>query len=104
MFGEKLLSSRSTGSYSVQTAAPAKQEDCWLDKRIEGKDLMKIKSASLQQLIAAGFGRLGPKLNAIAANHINQAVLGFTETTTNLKKQQQLPRHVSIPDILNMQG
>ena len=36
--------------------------------------------------------------------HINQAVLGFTETTTSFKKQQQLPRHVSIPDILNMQG
>ena len=44
------------------------------------------------------------KLYAIAANHINQAVLGFTQTTTSFKKQQQLPRHISIPDILNMQG
>ena len=31
-------------------------------------------------------------------------MLGFTQTTTSFKKQQQLPRHVSIPDILNMQG
>ncbi|DBB15602.1 TPA: hypothetical protein ACH3X3_003814 [Trebouxia sp. C0006] len=46
----------------------------------------------------------GCKLYAIAANHINQAVLGFTETTSKFKQQQQLPRHISIPDILNMQG
>ena len=46
----------------------------------------------------------GIRYNAIAANHINQAVLGFTQTTTDFKKQQQLPRHISIPDILNMQG
>ena len=103
MFGEVLPSIRSTGAYSVQTA-PATQDDEWLDRRMEGKELMKMKNASLQQLIASGIGRLGPKLYAIAANHINQAVLGFTETTTNFKKQQQLPRHVSIPDILNMSG
>ena len=30
-------------------------------------------------------------------------MLGFTQTTTDFKKQQQLPRHISIPDILNMQ-
>ena len=34
----------------------------------------------------------------------NQAVLGFTNTTANFKQQQQLPRHISIPDIPNMQG
>ena len=65
---------------------------------------MKVKNASLQQLIAGGFGQTGPKLYAIAANHINQAVLKFTHTTANFKKQQQLPKHVSIPDILNLQG
>ena len=105
MFGEVLPSIRSTGSYSVQPAAPAANpNDGWLDKRMEGKELMRLKNASLQELIAGGFGQTGSKLYAIAANHINQAVLGFTETTTNFKKQQQLPRHVSIPDILNMQG
>ena len=31
-------------------------------------------------------------------------MLGFTEITTQFKKQQQLPRYVSIPDILDMQG
>ena len=102
---EVLPSTRKTGSYSVQPAAPAaNQNDGWLDKRLEGKEMMKVKNASMQQLIAGGFGRVGPKLYAITANHINQAVLGFTQTTTNFKKQQQLPRHVSIPDILNMQG
>ena len=105
MFGEVLPSIRKTGSYSVHTAAPpAEQCDTWLDKRLEGKELMRLKNASLQELIAGGFGQTGSKLYAIAANHINQAVLGFTQTTTNFKKQQQLPRHVSIPDILNMQG
>jgi len=71
---------------------------------LEGKELMKVKNASLQQLIAGGFGQTRAKLYAITANHINQAVLGFTQTTANFKKQQQLPKHVSIPDILNMQG
>ena len=100
-----LPSIRKTGSYSVQSAVPAaKQSDAWLDKRLEGKELMKLKNASLQELIAGGFGQTGSKLYAIAANHINQAVLGFTQTTTRFKKQQQLPRHISIPDILNMQG
>ena len=103
---EKVLPSiRKTGSYSVQPFAPAaNQNDGWLDKRLKGKELMKVKNASLQQLIAGGFGQTGCELYKTVANHINQAVLGFTQTTTNFKKQQQLPRHVSIPDILNMQG
>ena len=105
VFGEVLPSIRKTGSYSVYPAAPAaKQGDEWLDKRLEGKELMRLKNASLQELIAGGFGQTGCKLYAIAANHINQAVLGFTETTSKFKQQQQLPRHISIPDILNMQG
>ena len=65
---------------------------------------MRLKNASLQELIAGGFGQTGSKLYSIAGNHINQAVLGFTQTTASFKKQQQLPRHISIPDILNMQG
>ena len=52
---------------------------------------MKLKNAILQELIAGGFGQTGSKLYAIAANHINQAVLGFTQTTSSFKKQQQLP-------------
>ena len=88
-----LPSIRKTGSYSAtQSAAPAaKQTDSWLDKCLEGKELMRLKNASLQELIAGGFGQTGSKLYAIAANHINQAVLGFTQTTTSFKKQQQLP-------------
>ena len=105
VFGEILPSIRKTGSYSVQAAAPAaKQTDTWLDKRLEGKELMKLKNASLQELIAGAFGRIGSKLYAITGNLVNQSVLGFTQTTTSFKKQQQLPRHISIPDILNMQG
>jgi len=102
---EVLPSIRKTGSYSAQTAAPAANGgNNWHDKRLEGKELMKLKNASLQQLIAGGFGQTGFKLYGIVANHINQAVLGFTETTTHFKQQQQLPRHISIPDMLNMQG
>ena len=105
MFGEVLPSIRQTGSYSVHAAAPAaKQTGTWLDKRLEGKELMRLKNASLQELIAGAFGRIGPNLYAITGNLINQAVLGFTQTTASFKKQQQLPRHISIPDILNMQG
>ena len=105
VFESVLPSIRKTGSYSVHPASPAaKQTDTWLDKRLEGKELMRLKNASLQELIAGGFGQTGSKLYAIAANHINQAVLGITQTTTSFKKQQQLPRHISIPDILNMQG
>jgi hypothetical protein len=95
VFGEVLPSIRKTGSYSVQSAAPAaKGEGNWQNKRLEGKELMRLKNASLQVLIAGGFGQTGSMLYRIAANHINQAVLGFTETTC-FKKQQQLPRHTS---------
>ncbi|KAL3135137.1 hypothetical protein ABBQ32_008071 [Trebouxia sp. C0010 RCD-2024] len=105
VFGDVLPSIRKTGSYSVQAAAPAAtQTNTWLEKRLEGKELMRLKNASLQELIAGGFGRIGPKLFAIAGNLVNQSVLGFTQTTTSFKKQQQLPRHISIPDILNVQG
>ena len=69
VFGEVLPSIRQTGSYSVQAAAPAaKQTDTWLDKRLEGKELMRLKNASLQELIAGAFGRIGPKLYAITGN------------------------------------
>jgi len=99
-----LPSIRKTGSYSVQSPSAARVDNNWQNKRSEGKELMKLKNASLQELIAGGFGQTGGKLYAITANHINQAVLGFTETTTKFKQQLQLPGHISIPDMLNMQG
>ncbi|DBA84382.1 TPA: hypothetical protein ACH3X2_006213 [Trebouxia sp. C0005] len=100
-----LPSIRKTGSYSVQAAAPpAKQGDEWHSKRLEGKELMKLKNASLQQLIAGGFGQTETNLYAIVANHINQAVQGFTETTSQFKKRLQLKGRVTVPDMLNMQG
>lgn len=105
VFGVVLPSIRKTGSYSLELNTPAATEGInWCNKRLEGKELMRLKSASLQQLIAGGFGQTGARLYAIAANLINQAMLGFTETTDQFKKQQQLPGRISIPDILNMQG
>ena len=105
VFGEVLVSIRRTGSYSVQAAAPSvKHINTWVNKRLEGKELMKLKNASLQDLIAGGFGKTGSSLYGVVGNHINQAVLGFTETTAQFKKQQQLPGRTSIPDMLNMQG
>ena len=71
---------------------------------MEGKELMRLENASLKQLIAGGFGQTAPKLYAMAANLINQAVLGFTETTNHFKKHQQLPGRMSIADMLNMEG
>ena len=63
VYEQVLPSIRKTGSYSVQPATPAaKQGDGWLDKRLEGKELMRVKNASLQQLIAGGFEQTGPKL------------------------------------------
>ncbi len=42
-----LPSIRRTGSYSTAAAAPeAKEGDAWLGKRLEGKELMKLKNAS----------------------------------------------------------
>ena len=46
----------------MRPALSAEAGDEWLDKRLEGQELMKIKNASLQQLIAGGFGHTGPKL------------------------------------------
>ena len=43
---EVLPSIRKTGSYSVHPAAPAaKQGDGWLHKRLEGKELTRVKNA-----------------------------------------------------------
>ncbi|DBA97034.1 TPA: hypothetical protein ACH3X1_014815 [Trebouxia sp. C0004] len=62
-----LPSIRKTGSYCVQaTVPPAEQGDEWHSKRLEGKELMKLKNASLQQLIADGFGQTDSSLYAIA--------------------------------------
>ncbi|KAL3134269.1 hypothetical protein ABBQ38_006533 [Trebouxia sp. C0009 RCD-2024] len=92
------------GLYRLIARSTMEKAEFFQDWVYEGKELMRLKNASLQELIAGGFGQTGCKLYAIAANHINQAVLGFTQTTTSFKKQQLLPRHISIPDILNMQG
>lgn len=89
----------------MQAGAPADKEgNDWHSTRLEGKELIKLKNAILQQMIAGGLGQAGPKLDAIAANQINQAVLGFTETTNQFKKQLQLPGRIRVPDPLNMQG
>ena len=50
------------------------------------------------------FPNIAYTIYCLQTHLINQAVLGFTQTTASFKKQQQLPRHISIPDILNMQG
>ncbi|DBA82359.1 TPA: hypothetical protein ACH3X2_000616 [Trebouxia sp. C0005] len=105
---EKVLPSiRKTGSYSVQQGTLTATHDIdWCSKRLEGKELMKLKNASLQQLISGAFGQTGRRLYGIAGNLINQAVLGFRETTKQFKQlqQQQVPAQISIPDLPDMQG
>lgn len=64
---------------------------------------MKLKNECLKDLIGGAFGTSAPKLYAIIANHINQAILGFTTTTERLQKDHELGR-LTIPDILDMQG
>ena len=58
----------------------------------------------MQQLVASGFGQIGPELYAKVATRINQAVLGLAESTAQFKQQQQLPKSMSVPDVLNVQG
>ncbi|KAA6423229.1 MAG: hypothetical protein FRX49_06681 [Trebouxia sp. A1-2] len=83
-----LPSIRKTGSYSLQQSGPGSTGDAaWCNKRLEAKGLMEVKNASLQQLIACGVVQASGKLYAIAGNLINQAVLGFQETTKHFKKQ-----------------
>jgi len=51
VFGDVLPSIRKTGSYSVQSAAPAaKQTAIWFTKRLDGKELGGMKNASLQEI------------------------------------------------------
>ena len=49
----QLANIRKTGSFYVHAAAPA-GKDTWLDKRLEGKELMRVKTDSLQLV---DFGR-----------------------------------------------
>ncbi|KAL3162749.1 hypothetical protein ABBQ38_008568 [Trebouxia sp. C0009 RCD-2024] len=71
-----------------------------------GKELMRLKNASLLQSRADCRWIWADRLHAVC--HSSQPhQLGSARLHTDhhqLKKQQQLPRHISIPDILNMQG
>lgn len=105
VFGEVLPSIRKTGSYSKpSTAIHPFPQDGWAEKRKEGVELMKLKNACLKDLIAGAFGQLGGLVYGVVANHINQAVLGYTENTKVYKQKHCLPKSMSIPDILNLQG
>jgi prophage antirepressor-like protein len=99
-----LPSIRKTGSYSLPgTATPtAAQLGDWTGKRVEGKELFKLKNAALKELIQGCFGN--SKLFAICNNLVNQAVVGYTSTTKKYKQTKQLPNHMSIPDFLNRDG
>ena len=45
----------------IQAANPAAtQGDGWLDQRLEGKQLMSLKNASLRELVAGKTSRQGP--------------------------------------------
>jgi len=50
----------------VQTAPVAKESRGWQSTRLEGRELLKLQHASLQQLIAGGIGKTGCNLYAIA--------------------------------------
>ena len=77
-----LPSIRKTVSYSMQAAAPpAKQGDEWHSKRLEGKELMQLKNASLQQLIAGGFGQAEIRFT----NQTNQNLTRFHCTFEAMK-------------------
>lgn len=56
---ELLPSIRKTGSYSLAAPVPAQEDKSWQSKRLEGKELTKLKHASLKALIAGGFGQTG---------------------------------------------
>ena len=101
---EVLPSIRKTGSYTVPSATiQPSATDGWAKERVKGVELMRLKNACLKDLIAGGFGQTGTDLYAIVANDINQAVLGYTESTTAYKQKHGL-KNLSIPDILNLQG
>lgn len=77
----------------------------WLvQQALGGQGINEAQNASLQQLISGAFGQTRRRLYGIAGNLINQAVLGFQETTKQFKQRQQVPAQISIPDLLDMQG
>ena len=102
---EVLPSIRKTGNYTLPgpTIQPA-AKDGWAEKRAEGIELMRLKNATLQELIARVFGGIGDRVHNAVANHINQAVLGYIDSTKAYKRKHHMPQSVTIPDILNLQG
>lgn len=98
---EVLPTIRRTGQYNTQEGILS--TSAWSTKRAEGIELMKLRNASLKDLIGGTFDTAAPRLYAVVANHINQAILGYTETTDKYKKSRNLGK-LSIPDILDMQG
>ena len=97
---------RKTGGYSLpNTQQPDKAiTEGWSQKRLEGIELTKLKNAALKELIEECFGGEGGVIYRIVNNIINQAVVGFRESTTRFKKDHALPNHMSIPDFLDLNG
>lgn len=58
---ELLPSIRKTGSYSLAALVPAREEKSWQSKGLEGKELTKLKHASLKALIAGDIGQTGAR-------------------------------------------
>jgi len=103
---EVLPAIRKSGSYSIKGPNEARGSSVvdWSKKRLEGKDLSKLKNAALKELIQGAFGTSGAKLYPIVNNQINQSVIGFKQTTTQYKKLKQMPGRMSVPDFLSMDG
>jgi hypothetical protein len=93
---------RRTRGYSVP---PPPVQVSWGQARVDGIELSKLKSGRLKEVIDACFD---PK-DAIVVYKIvnslcNQAVLGFTESTKEIKKKRNLPDYMSIGDFLDAYG
>lgn len=108
VFGKVLPELRQSGSYTVPEARQPEQAPevltAWTKKRLEGIELTKLKNAALQQMIEGCFGGQACGIYAIVNNIINQAVLGFKETTAKFKRERSLPDYMSIPDFLDLNG
>ena len=106
VFEEVLPTIRKTGSYSLPGAQQPDNAtpEGWSQKRLEGIELTKLKNAALKQLVDGCFGGQGGEIYKIVNNIINQAVVGFSETTTLFKQKNGLPNYMSIPDFLDLNG
>lgn len=105
LYEDVLPTIRKTGAYSLPASEPQACHDEWVQERLDGIHLTKLKNASIKKLIACCVGgEDGRLLYAVINGAINRTLLNFDDSTSSFMKRNRLPGYMSIPEFLAYDG